>query len=205
MTPSQPRSRPEIQRFIAFILLACLMTLSACSHKSDEITRLQQQVWKKPQDAQGFMLLGNALARNQRYNEANEAFKSALAINPELEQANHALGAIAFNQKNYSAALLYFKKHLDRAPKDSMRLYDFGNVLMQMKQYEKASKAYSDAIDNSEAFVEAHYNLAVCYAHTGKEAEAQRIYEWLLVKNNYLAVSLQSHLNKAKPVTGEKK
>ncbi|NTW68643.1 MAG: tetratricopeptide repeat protein [Chlorobiaceae bacterium] len=205
MTPSLPYSRSGLSRFIACLLLASLSLLTSCNRKSDEIANLQQQVWKNPQDAEGFMLLGNALARKQRYNEATEAFKSALAINPGLDKANKALGTIAFNQKNYTGALSFFQKHLDKAPKDSLRLYDVGNVYMQMKQYESAAKAYSDAIDNSEAFAEAHYNLAICYIYTGRKAEAEAIYEWLLVKNNYLAVSLQRHFNKEKPGSDEKR
>ncbi|EAT60093.1 tetratricopeptide repeat protein [Chlorobium ferrooxidans] len=205
MTPSLPYSRSGLSRFIACALLASLTILTSCNRKSDEIANLQQQVWKNPQDAGGFMLLGNALARKQRYNEATEAFKNALAINPGLDHAEQALGTIAFNQKNYAGALGYFQKHLERAPKDSMRLYDVGNVYMQMQQYDKASSAYSDAIDNSEAFAEAHYNLAICYIHTGRRAEAEAIYEWLLVKNNYLAVSLQRHFNKEKSGSSEKR
>ncbi len=128
------------------------------------------------------------------------AYKSALAINPELDEALHALGAVAFNQKNYAEALKFFQKHLELSPKDSLRLYDLGNVSMQLGQFDKAAKLYSEAIENSDAFTDAHYNLAVCYIRTGRRAEAQAIYEWLLVKNNYLAVSLQKHLKKR---TGE--
>jgi tetratricopeptide (TPR) repeat protein len=188
-----------MQRFFVFMLLAAMTILTSCNRKSDDINFLQQEVWKQPQDANAYMVLGNALARKQRYNEAADAFKSALAINPDLDEANHALGAISFNQKNYDGALVYFKKRLESAPKDSMRLYDLGNVYMQMKQYDKAAGAYNEAIDNSEAFAEAHYNLAVCYIHTGRKAEVEAIYEWLLVKNNYLAVSLQRHIKDEKP------
>jgi len=183
---------------MVFILLASLVMLTSCNRKSDEIAILQQQVWKNPQDTGSFMQLGNALARKHRYNEASEAFKSALAVNPGLDAANQALGAIAFNQKNYAEALTFFRKYLEQAPKDSMRLYDIGNVYMQMQQYENAAKAYSEAIDNSVGFAEAHYNLAICYNNTGRKSEADAIYEWLLVKNNYLAVSLQRHFNKEK-------
>ncbi|MEI6846946.1 MAG: tetratricopeptide repeat protein [Chlorobiaceae bacterium] len=198
MNSSLPRSKPGITCLIAFMLLAGLIILTSCSSKSGEISQLQQEVWTRPQNAESFMRLGNALARDQRYNEATEAFKNALAINPKLDMAYRALGAIAFNQNNYNSALFYFQKYLERAPKDPVRLYDVGNAYMKLKQYDKAIKAYSDAVDKSESFAEAHYNLAICYINTGRRAEAEAIYEWLLVKNNYLAFSLQRHLNKEK-------
>jgi len=184
-----------IARFSALVMLAALTLLTAC--KPNEIESLQRQVWKNPQDAKASLLLGKAYARNQRYTEASESFKRSLAINPELDEAIHSLGAVAFNQKKYIEAITFFQQHLERSPKDSLRLYNLGNVYMQLKQFDKASALYNEAIDNSESFIDAHYNLAVCYVHTGRMKEALAIYEWLLQKNNYLAVSLQKHLNKA--------
>ncbi len=178
------------------MLLTGLSLLSSCSRTPDEINNLQQEVWKNPKSVEAYMHLGNAYARAQRYKEATEAYKSALAINPDLDEAVHALGAVSFHEKNYAGAVTYFQKHLEHAPKDSLRLYDLGNAYMQLQQYTKAAEAYNGAIENSELFVEAHYNLAICYIHTGRKAEAEAIYKWLLVKNNYLAVSLQNHLKK---------
>jgi len=204
MKPFIPHSKAGIRRLFAFIMLAGLTLLSSCSRKPDDITRLQQQIWKNPDDAASYLLLGNAYAVSQRYSEASEAYKKALSMNPELDDALHALGAVAFNQKNYPLALTYFQKHLEKSPKDSLRLYDLGNAYMQLGQFVKAAGSYSAAIDNSESFTEAHYNLAVCYIRTGRRAEAEAIYEWLLEKNNYLAVSLKNHLNQEKPGVNSK-
>ncbi len=198
MIQSIPHSKVGIQRLLIYFFLASLTLLASCNRPSNELKTLQQQVWKNPKDAGAYMLLGQGYARNERYNEAAEAYKSALSINPKLDEAYHALGAIAFNQKNYAESLKYFQKHLESAPKDSLTLYDIGNAYMQLKEFDKAAKSYSESIDNSESFTEAHYNLAICYLNTGQRAEAQAIYEWLLKKNNYLAVSLQKHFKKEK-------
>lgn len=176
------------------ILLAGMSILTSCNRTENDINSLQQQVWKNPRNARAYMLLGNACARARRYSEASAAYKSALAINPELDDAFHALAAVAFNQKNYGEAEKYFQQHLEHSPKDSLRLYDLGNAQMQLRQFDKAAKSYSEAIENSDSFTDAHYNLAVCYIRTGRKAEAEVIYKWLLVKNNYLAISLQKHL-----------
>ena len=194
MNQSQPHPRAGIPCLFVLILLAGMTMLTSCNRTEHEINSLQQQVWKNPQNAKAYMLLGNACAQAPRYSEASAAYKSALAINPELDDAFHALGAIAFNQKNYGEAKKYFQQHLALAPKDSLRLYDLGNAEMQLGQFDKAAKSYSEAIENSDSFTDAHYNLAVCYIRTGRKAEAEVIYKWLLVKNNYLAISLQKHL-----------
>ena len=191
-----PNLKVSIQRMTLCFFLVAMTLLVSCNRPGNELKTLQQQVWKSPKDAGGYMQLGHAYARSERYSEAKEAYKSALAINPKLDEAYHALGAIAFNQKNYAESLKYFQKHLEHAPKDSLTLYDIGNAYMQLKEFDKAAKSYSEAIDNSESFTEAHYNLAICYLNTGQRADAQAIYEWLLKKNNYLAVSLQKHFKK---------
>ncbi|MEI7708353.1 MAG: tetratricopeptide repeat protein [Chlorobium sp.] len=191
-----PNLKVSIQRMTLCFFLVAMTLLVSCNRPGNELKTLQQQVWKNPKDATGYMLLGQGYARSERYSEAKEAYKSALAINPKLDEAYHALGAIAFNQKNYAESLKYFQKHLEHAPKDSLTLYDIGNAYMQLKEFDNAAKSYSESIDNSESFTEAHYNLAICYLNTGHRAEAQAIYEWLLKKNNYLAVSLQKHFKK---------
>lgn len=187
--------KKSASRISPLLLFLFLLLLASCSPGQDEINKLQQKVWKNPGDARASLQLGNAYARRERYKEATEAYKNALEADPGLEAALHALGAVSFNIKDYPRALDYFSRYLELSPKDSLRLYDIGNTHMQMKQYGKAADAYSASIENSRAFAEAHYNLAVCYLHTGRKKEALAIYEWLLDKNNYLAHSLQNHLN----------
>ncbi|NTU96316.1 MAG: tetratricopeptide repeat protein [Chlorobiaceae bacterium] len=196
MIATEPHPEKGTIRIPSFFLILLLALLTSCGTGEDEINKLQQKVWKNPGDAQSYMLLGDALARRERYTEATEAYKSALGIDPaENSKALHALGAVSFNTRNYTQALAYFRKYLDLSPGDSLRLYDVGNTYMQMQQFDKAAEAYSASIENSREFIDAHYNLAVCYIHTGRKKEAMAIYEWLLDKNNYLAHSLQNHLN----------
>jgi tetratricopeptide (TPR) repeat protein len=201
---TQPMTHPNSRYasyFGAILPILCLagaLMLGACSPKNDNISALQQEVWKNPEDTATMLKLGNAYAQQNRYDEAEETYKNALALDPELDAAYHSLGAVYFNRQDYPQARDWFKRHLARSPKDSLRLYDLGNALMQMKEYAKAADAYSAAIDNSHSFTEAHYNLAVCFARTGRMDEARQIYNWLLDKNNYLAVSLQNHLQGGK-------
>lgn len=178
-------------------IIASLAVVSACGDpQSREIESLQREAWKKSGDASSWFRLGNAHARNQEYRKAEEAYRKALELDPALENLMPALGAASFNQGNYSEALGYFKKHQEQAPDDSLRNYDLGNAFMQMKRYPEAIAAYKRAIANSVSFNEAYYNLGVCYARTGRSAEAKEIYEVLVRKNNYLAVSLKNHVDR---------
>ncbi len=174
---------------------AAVLTLPGCDPSSKEINDLQQAVWQNPEDSRAYIKLGNAYARQQQYDKATELYEKALSLNPQSGSTVYpALGAAYFNRKNYTQALEYFKKSLEYSPGDSLRFYDIGNVYLQLKKCDRAIEAYLQAIANSTAFEEAHYNLAICYIRTGQKAKAQEIYAWLQEKNNYLAVSLERHL-----------
>ncbi len=99
MTLYIPHSKSGIQRLLVCFLLGTLPLLASCNRSGNELKSLQQQVWKNPKDAGGFILLGQGYARSERYSEAKEAYKNALAINPKLDDAYHALGALLSTRK----------------------------------------------------------------------------------------------------------
>lgn len=190
--------RRAVKPLFGLLLLAGLGIASSCSGQaSKEINDLQQEAWKNSRDASAWLRLGNAYARNEQYRKAEDAYREALSIDPGLEEGLQALGAASFNQGNYRDALVYFTKYHALSPDDSLRNYDLGNVFLQLQEYDKAIAAYQRAIANSASFDLAYYNLGVCYARTGKGAEAEEIYKLLVNKNNYLAVSLKNHFNRA--------
>lgn len=178
------------------MLAACMTaTLWGCDESAKEINDLQQAVWQNPDDAQNYVRLGNAYSRKQQYDDAVDAYEKALTLKPETGRSVYpALGAAYFNRQQYAQALDYFEKSLEYAPDDSLRHYDIGNVYLQMEKCDKAIDAYSKAIEHSEAFAEAYYNLAICYIRTNRREQAREILSWLQEKNNYLAVSLERHL-----------
>ncbi len=188
---------PFLALLFFVLTIPAFLSLSGCDSASKELNDLQQAVWKSPDDPQAYITLGNAYARRQQYEQAIGSYEKALTLNPRTAMNVYpALGAAYFNDKNYEEALEYFHKSLEFAPDDSLRHYDIGNVYFQLEQYQPAIQAYLQAIENSRAFEEAHYNLAICYIRTGRKAEAREIYAWLQNKNNYLAVSLERHLEK---------
>ena len=190
--------------FRPFLVFLCLSGLFACQDKGARIRELQQEVWKNPEDARGYLNLGKEYAQHQQYKEAIEAYRRAITIEPGLDEAYSALGAAYFDQKNFAEALPWMEKRVRIAPDDSLRNFDLGNVFFQLKRYDDAVASYKKAIDNSYSFQEAWYSLAVCYIKTGKMEEARKIHTWLQSKNNYLAVSLERHLQNDVPENAKK-
>lgn len=190
--------------FRPLMILLCIAGLAACQNKETRIRDLQQTVWKNPEDARGYLNLGKEYSRQQKYNEAIEAYQRAIALEPGLDEAYSALGAAYFNKKNYAAALPWMQKRVQIAPDDSLRHFDLGNVYFQMKRYNDAITSYRQAIDNSYSFDEAWYTMAVSYIKLGRMDEAMKIHTWLQKKNNYLAVALEKHLQSAPHQNGSR-
>ncbi|NTU57436.1 MAG: tetratricopeptide repeat protein [Chlorobiaceae bacterium] len=186
------------------LVLLFISGLFACQDKGARIRELQQEVWKNPEDARGYLNLGKEYAGHQRYKEAIESYQRAIAIEPGLDEAYSALGAAYFDQKNFAAALPWMEKRVKIAPDDSLRNFDLGNVFFQLKRYDDAVASYRKAIDNSYSFQEAYYSMAVCYIKTGRIDEARKIHTWLQNKNNYLAVALERHLQTDVPENAKK-
>ncbi|AOS84420.1 hypothetical protein BIU88_09935 [Chlorobaculum limnaeum] len=191
--------RNVVALFRPFLILLCLAGLSACQNKEARINELQQEVWKNPENARGYLNLGKEYARQQRYDDAIQAYRRAIGLEPGLDEAYSALGAAWFDKKDFNAALPWMQKRVEIAPDDSLRQFDLGNVYFQLHRYNDAIASYQKAIDNSYSFQEAYYSMAVCYIKLGKIEEARKIHKWLQSKNNYLAASLERHLQNDVP------
>ncbi len=65
---------------------------------------------KKPDDGEGFYLLGKSYQSLKKYPEAIAAFDKAVELNKSDVNAYSALGVIYQNQENYAQALNMFQK-----------------------------------------------------------------------------------------------
>ncbi len=199
MTRSSKSYRQVAALFRPFLILLCLAGLSACNSKEARIKELQQEVWQHPEDARGYFNLGKEYARQQKYDDAISSYRRAIDLEPGLDEAYSALGAAYFDKKEFNSALPWMQKRVDIAPDDSLRQFDLANVYFQLNRYDDAIASYRKAIDNSYSFQEAWYSMAVCYIKMGKIEEARKIHKWLQAKNNYLAASLERHLQNDVP------
>ena len=83
-----------------------------------------------PQDAEGWYQQGNALARDDRLEEARAAYVRALELQPELARARHNLGLVHM-QLGWKA-LLQARRELPAEHPASAATMDYLGCLMQV-------------------------------------------------------------------------
>ena len=83
-----------------------------------------------PEDAEGWYRQGNALAREDRLEEARAAYLQALALQPDLARARHNLGLVHL-QLGWKA-LLQARRDLPAEDRAAAATMDYLGCLMQV-------------------------------------------------------------------------
>ncbi len=103
-----------------------------------------------PKDDEAYYGLGLAYSKLKRLKEAADAFRQALAVNPQNQQAKQAL------QKIEAAAS-------GKRSAEVKRLYNEGNTLMKKGEYEAALEKYKQAIALDSTHYRAYYGMGLAY------------------------------------------
>jgi len=106
------------------------------------------QKWTKsePKEVEAWYYLGNAFTWLSRYNEAIEAFREALRLNPEYATAWSSLGDVYNNLKRYDEAIEAYNQVLRLNPKNADGWSGRGRVYNKLKRYNEAIEAFREAL-----------------------------------------------------------
>jgi tetratricopeptide (TPR) repeat protein len=83
------------------------------------IPHLQKATSAKPDDKEVQFLLGVALMRENRENEAEQAFAKVIQLDPSLKNAYYYAGRINFNRQQWDQATQQLEKYLELGPNDA--------------------------------------------------------------------------------------
>jgi tetratricopeptide (TPR) repeat protein len=173
-------------RFTLHALLVSALLAAACSKKqagqgsnsnapADGAARQQQQGEQVSGDAREAFDRGMSAYRNDRDEEAVEAFKRAIEIDPDFAEAHYRLG-LAYNatkkpdeaEKAFRDAVKAYEKLTKRDDKNSDAFYLLGLCYEKLGEYNDAVKALKEAVktsptENDDKYFElafSHYQLA---------------------------------------------
>jgi len=114
---------------------------------------------KSPNSSETLFKMGYTLALQNRDDEAIEYYKDALKLDENNIFIHQAVASLYRKTSEYTLA----KKHLDIAlsldKNDSINYYNYGNLLVDMKENDKAKEMYKKAIELNPDFKEAKIEL----------------------------------------------
>uniref|UniRef100_A0A8C6YVJ4 Tetratricopeptide repeat domain 21B n=1 Tax=Nothoprocta perdicaria TaxID=30464 RepID=A0A8C6YVJ4_NOTPE len=102
---------------------------------------------EKLPNAHTLLLLGDAYMNIQEPDEAIEVYEQALKKNPKDPALASKIGKALIKTHNYSKAISYYEAAL-RSGQQNFLCYDLAELLMKLKQYEKAEKVLQQALNH---------------------------------------------------------
>ena len=91
--------------------------------------------------------LGICYLQQNKINQAKDAFRKAVKINPKYSEAHYNLGTIWYNQNKSKEALEAFRKSAEGNSNYPNAYYGAGLVFMQLRQYPEAVQVLQYARD----------------------------------------------------------
>ena len=107
-----------------------------------------------------------------RQQEALDAYRRVLELNPRHAATCINMGTIFYNQQNYREAERYYRRAVEIDPRYALGYFDLGNVLDETGRLEEAVDAYRIAIKISPNYADAHYNIALAFERLRRPRKA---------------------------------
>ena len=119
-----------------------------------------------------------ALTRAKQYEEALAAHQAVLAQAPDDIGTLNECGGINARLGRPQAALAFYERALDHAPKSATLLINKGTALCALTRYHEALASFCAAIVIEPDRAEAHYNAGLVRLRLGDFENGWRDHEW---------------------------
>ena len=166
------------KRYANNLFLWNLMGIAAAQlgKLDDAIHALKKAVSIKPDYAEGFYNIGNALQIQGKLKEAVEAFRKAVSIKPDYAEAYYNTGLAQQNQGKLEEAVEAYNKALSIKPDYVDAYNNMGNALQEKGKLEEAIAAYTKALSIEPNDAETYNNMGNTLQEQGKLNEAIEAY-----------------------------
>lgn len=140
----------------------------------------------KPDYADAYHNIGEALQEQGKLEEAIEAYKKTLAIKPDYADAYINMGNTLKNQGKLEEAIEAYNKALALKPDYAEAYYNMGVALKEQGKMDEAIGAYNKALTIKPDFAAAYNNKGNALQKQGKPQEAIKAYnKALAIKPDY--------------------
>ncbi len=143
------------------------------------LTNLISRLFTRPADAQAdaagrLLESGQRLQQAGSTNDAERAYREALASDPANSQAHYLLGALLGERGDVEAAAVHLDRVLEADPAHSDAHAARGNLHLMQEQYGRAIESYERALRLNPDNAAAHSNLGLAAQATGNKQLAFR-------------------------------
>lgn len=147
-------------------------------------TKLNEAIGKIPDCDECHVQLGEVYSRQKQYEQAEAAYKAAVALNPESAEAYDGLAAL-YNSTNRldlaaDAAARAMELHGAGGGGDATSAYNTGAIMMNSGKVTEARAQFQRAIQLDPNMAEAHFQLGMTYINEGNVGEAIKSLEQYL-------------------------
>ena len=182
------------------------LTFGGLTYRRNEVYRSDIALWqdtlaRHPANTRAFLCLGNAYAENPEHmREAIAAYRSALAINPDLPDVRNNLGnALVVDPEDQTypgEALDQFRAAIKGKPELTDAYASLGAALLEIPgRLPEAIATYEQGLKVNPLAAKLHYNLAVAFVKTpGRLADACSEFQAAAAE---MPDSFDAHLNAA--------
>ncbi len=167
--------------------------------KTDNAIEAYQDTLKRKPDRDDLQLeLGNVLYAEDRYEEAVQAYKRAVDINPSSKNLfSLAQGQMQTDQ--YESARETFNTVIRMEPYSAHGYLGLGQAYAKEGEYDRAMEQFEEALGKQSDYYEAYAEMGYAYADMGEIDEAQELAEFLEDKDDDLSALLNGYINKVEP------
>jgi tetratricopeptide (TPR) repeat protein len=127
----------------------------------------------RPHDAMiAYNNLGNLLGAQRRFDEAVEAYRTAIRLDPNYAGAHYNMGIALWEKGEFDKAIDAYRQALRIKPDFDSAYNNLGNALKRMGRVEEAIDAYRKALSLNANYPDAQTNLGVSLLEKGFVDEA---------------------------------
>lgn len=128
-----------------------------------------------------------SLHQNHQLFEAEKLYKKIISLDPDNFNANHLLGALFVQTKNYTEGMSYIKKSISINPKNAWPYNNLANAQIQLKDYKEALKNCNHAIFLDLNFLDAYNNRGNIFFELKEFKKAVDDFHFILsIDENYV-------------------
>lgn len=176
------RGRPRLRIGAAVVAVALIGALSVQSHGQAATWRNNETLYARviatqPPHPWPYLGLGASYFTRGDLDRAEEAFETALALDPAQLDAHYGLGIIAAEQSRHADAVAHFETVLAEAPRFLDARYQLGVSLLTLGRTDEAIAALERAVVQRPHDARAITALGVALASAGRLDEARQAFE----------------------------